>query len=129
MDIFIKLFFSGVAVAFPIFCWQAKHRNTHWQSQKAVVKNVQILRAYINPEWLVTLTYAFDGKSYQADVNLAGREWPGGVFEGQKIIIRVQPNSPQKCFIETGSKKPFSNFYNYFAYGLSIVALIFIWIS
>jgi hypothetical protein len=125
---FWKLFFSIIAIAVPGMFWNTKYRSTHWREQRAIVKRVQIARVHINPGWLVTLAYEFEGKPYAADVHLSERDWLGGVIEHQKVMVRIQPNSPKNCFVVTGQTKPNSNFFNCVVTVLGAICLTVIWV-
>jgi hypothetical protein len=129
MNIFIKLIFSLIVVAIPAIFWWSEYRYTQSKSLRAIVKRVEILRLYINPAWQVTIAYEVESNAYLCDVNLSGWDWPGGVTENQEVMIRVNKNSPKKCFIETSSTKPVSGFIRYFSFGFSACALILVWTS
>jgi Protein of unknown function (DUF3592) len=129
MSLVAQLFFSVIAFAVPTFFWWAKYREKYWKNLRAVVERVEISRKFVNPAWRVTVSYEFEGVLYESDVSLYARDWPGGVVEGQKIMVRVKPSSPQHCFIETGSAKSPSGFIRCVALGFSALALIIIWTS
>ena len=127
MDLLVKLFFSAIAIAASTLLFWSRYRYTQSKSVFAVVKQVQVLRSHVNPAWKVNLAYEVNGRAYLCDVMLSSYDWPGGVFESQKILIRAHKKSPQKCFIETGNSRPVSAFIRYIVLGLSAFALIVIW--